>query len=55
MLCLQDPAHVVNAIVDALTDTHPPQWYFPGNGAKILRYYYHYRMNVTVLTLLFNL
>jgi NAD(P)-dependent dehydrogenase (short-subunit alcohol dehydrogenase family) len=33
----EDPALVVDAIVDALTDSHPPQWYFPGNAAKVMR------------------
>jgi len=35
--CCQDPKLVVDAIIDALTDTHPPMWYFPGYGASIMR------------------
>jgi len=33
----EDPKLVVDAVVDALTDSHPPLWYFPGNAAKIMR------------------
>jgi NAD(P)-dependent dehydrogenase (short-subunit alcohol dehydrogenase family) len=33
----EDPVLVVNAIIAALTDTHPPLWYFPGKAAAIMR------------------
>jgi hypothetical protein len=36
-LLRQNPKLVVDAIVDALTDSHPPMWYFPGNAAKVMR------------------
>jgi len=33
----EDPVLVVDAIVAALTDSHPPMWYFPGRAAQVLR------------------
>lgn len=33
----EDPIHVVNVLIDAITDKYPVMWYFPGYGSNFLR------------------
>ena len=38
-ILLQDPQLVIDEIINAVLDNHPPMWYFPGKAAQFMRYY----------------
>mmetsp|Transcript_19309 Transcript_19309/g.27748 ORF Transcript_19309/g.27748 Transcript_19309/m.27748 type:complete len:341 (-) Transcript_19309:66-1088(-) len=44
---LEDPQIVVDAIVDALTDSYPPMWYFPGYQSQF--FFRHFTNNTSSL------